>query len=94
MRWLLCSSPECEEFGIWRPTLRFLGEDDLEDEMPVELELGLRLCDRHKDEVTVPSFLNDEVWSIVCGASAKVGKSPPTRSRTTLGFKRIAAGDA
>lgn len=52
----------------------------------------IKVCEMHRDDVTLETFLTDETWDVVSSIFPAMGKSAPVRDRTKIIFNELVDG--
>lgn len=77
----------CTKPGRWRPVLLLRVN---REHPPAEAELGLSLCDEHREKRNrVEDFLTDAGWKLLAMGIGRAGKAEPDRALTELGWHEV-----
>ena len=79
-----CSFRECPARGRWYPVILYRVH---QNHTPGELVMRLKLCDEHKAQATVATFLSEEMWQVILRVCDVLKLAAPTRWLTTLDWK-------
>lgn len=79
----------CTRRSRWQVGLTMYGLVDGQRTVPVKATLGLRVCNEHKDDMTVDDLVTDEGWRQIERGFDSVGRLRPTRSLNELRFDAL-----
>lgn len=83
-----CDKLGCGQEAKWRPVL-VLPAPLPHVGPPAKAELGLNLCDEHKNGLTTSDLITEESWQQLVSAFKQLGKAIPDRERISIEFVDI-----
>ena len=88
-----CQKTNCTNDATCEPILRIWAKGyPKEKTPPIEMHLGLKICDDHKGEFTPDIFSVGDNWNRVRAAMNSVGKADPDPASTEVYFKGLIKG--
>jgi len=79
-----CSRPRCPGRAVWQPVIG-LRASVKSPEITARFS-QLNLCEMHKDEARLATFLTESSWDRIMRFMREAGKPAPKRNLTTLHF--------
>ena len=83
----MCYLAPCDTPGIWQPILNLKSRSN--GTVTTLRFKTIRVCDEHKKESTVDSFLSDEGFTKLAHHMRDAGKTVPQRKLITLSWERM-----
>ena len=80
-----CSLKGCDSTdAVWSPVIVLYAPKSRGKHDPVRAQLGLHICQKHKEESTLADFLSDEGFQQISDSLTSIGRASPDRSRAKL----------
>ena len=89
-----CSHAGCTNAASWRPTIKVWAKGcPKAPDTFIRGEIGIAVCDMHKETVHLDNFLSSEIWNAITAALRSTGKADPDPSTAELDFIPLWASD-
>jgi hypothetical protein len=87
------SCDQCPCPGVWMPIILvpLIGMRHRLSK-PKTIEIGMLLCDKHRQELKVSDVLTDDIWDGVEQLINNMGSGFPDRAGSELRFERVSEG--